>query len=85
MHSTHPALDSCQCLHDLRIAGILLRWQRSLGGRRHARYAYRDRWRRGHLIVIRIISPQLSIRLHQRLLAQWILDLHLWLASYTNA
>jgi hypothetical protein len=41
--------------------------------------------RRGLGIIILIVSPQLSIRLHQRLLADGILDLHLRLSSYTDA
>jgi hypothetical protein len=40
------------------------------------------RW--GHIIIL-IISPQLSIGLHQGLLADRVLDLHLRLASNTDA
>jgi hypothetical protein len=49
-------MDSCQSLHNLRIADIRLRWRCSLGGGSHTRYAYRNRRRWEH-IVIRIISP----------------------------
>jgi hypothetical protein len=83
LHGTHAPLDSCQCLHNLRIAIILLWRQSNLGRRRHARYAYRNR-RRRH-IIIGIISPLLSIGLHQSLLADRILNLHLRLASNTDA
>jgi len=40
--------------------------------------------RRGLWIIISIVSPQLGIRLHQHLLANGILDLHLRLSSYTD-
>jgi hypothetical protein len=39
--------------------------------------------RRGHIIIL-IISPQPIIGLHQGLLADRVLDLHLWLASNTD-
>jgi hypothetical protein len=60
LHGAHAPLNSSQCLHDLRIADFRLGWRDSLRRGSHTRYAYRNR-RRGHIIVIRIISPQLSI------------------------
>jgi hypothetical protein len=36
-------------------------------------------------IIILIVSPQLGSRLHQHLLVDGVLDLHLGFASYTNA
>jgi hypothetical protein len=46
--------------------------------------ADRNRRRRGHIIIL-LIVPQLSIGLHQSLLANRILDLHLRLVSNTDA
>jgi hypothetical protein len=68
----------------MRIADIRLWWWNSLIRRRHIWYADRNRRRRGH-IIIRIISPQLSIGLHQSLLADRILNLHLRVTSNTDA
>jgi len=80
-----PPLNRGQCLHDLRIANFRLGWRDSLRRGSQTRYVNRNRRRRGHTIIIWIISPQLSIWLHQRLFAEWIRDLHLWLASNSDA
>jgi hypothetical protein len=61
LHGPHAPLNSGQYLHDLRITDFRLGWRDSLRGGSQNRYAYRNRRRRGHIIVIRIISPQLSI------------------------
>jgi hypothetical protein len=60
-------LNSSQCHHNLRIAGIRLWWWNSLRRGRHIEYADRNKRRLGHIIIL-IISPQLSIGLHQSLL-----------------
>jgi hypothetical protein len=73
-----------QCLQILSITNILLWWRSSLRGGGHVRDCYRNRRGWWH-IIIRIVSPQLGIGLHQSLLADGILDLHIWLTSYTNA
>jgi len=66
----------------LRIIDFLLgRWDGLRGGS-HARKADRHGSRD---IIIRIISPQLGIGLHQSLLADRILNLHLRLSSNTDA
>jgi len=83
MHGTHAPLNSSQCLHNLRVASILLWWQNSLRRGCHIWNAYRNRRRRGHIIIL-LIELQLSIGLHQSLLADRILDLHLRLASNTD-
>jgi hypothetical protein len=57
LHGTHALLDSWQSRHNLRIADIRRRWRCSLGRGSHTRYAYRNRKRQGHIIVIQIISP----------------------------
>jgi hypothetical protein len=84
LHGTHAPLYSCQCLQNLGITGILLRWWSSLRRGRNIWYSYRNMRRRGNIIIL-IISPQLSIGLHQSLLTDRILDLHLRLASNTDA
>jgi hypothetical protein len=68
----------------MRITGILLRWWSSLRRGRHIWYSYRNIRRQGHIIILNI-SSQLSIGLHQSLLADRILDLHLRLANNTEA
>jgi uncharacterized membrane protein YqaE (UPF0057 family) len=79
-----PPLYRCQCLQNLSITDILWRWKSRLRRGCHIRYCYRNMRGWWH-IIIRIVSPQLGIGLHQSLLADGILDLHLWLTSYTNA
>jgi hypothetical protein len=68
----------------LSIAGILLwRWRSSLRRGCHIRNCYIER--RGWRIIILIVSPQLSIGLHQRLVADGVLNLDLRLARDTDA
>jgi hypothetical protein len=60
-HGAHVPMNCGQCLHDLRIVNFRLEWRDSLRRGSHTRYAYRNRRRRGHIIIIRIISSPLSI------------------------
>jgi hypothetical protein len=84
LHGVHAALKCNQSLQYLSIANILLwRWRSSLRRGCHIRYCYMNM--RGLWIIILIISSQLGIRLHQSLLAHGVLNLHLGLASDTDA
>jgi hypothetical protein len=82
LHRTHSSLNGSQGLHYLRIIDIRLRRQDGLRGGSHVqktdRHGSRD-------LIIRIISPLLCIGLHQSLLADGILNLHLRLSSNTDA
>jgi hypothetical protein len=83
LHGTHASLKCNQSLHYLSITCILLwRWQSSLRRGCHIKYCYMNM--RGLWIIILTVSPRLVIRLHQRLLANGVLDLHLGFASYTD-
>jgi hypothetical protein len=82
LHGTHPSLNGSQGLHYLRIIDFWLRRPDGLRGGSHIRKSYRHGSKH---IVIRIISLQLCIGLHQSLLADRILNLHLWLSSNTDA
>jgi hypothetical protein len=79
-----PTLYRCQCLQNLSITSILLRWRSSLRRGCHIRYCYMNRRGRWHIIIL-IVLLQLGIGLHQCLLVDGIQDLHFRLSSYTDA
>jgi hypothetical protein len=82
LHGTHTSLNGSWGLHYLRIINVKLRRWDVLRGGGHVRKAYRHGSRD---IIIRIISLQLGIGLHQSLLADRILNLHLRLSSNIDA
>lgn len=76
LHRAHPPLNGSQSLHDLRIVDLRFRRRDGLGGGSHVRKTNKHGSRYGHLII-GVISSQLSIGLHQSLLADGLLNLHL--------
>jgi hypothetical protein len=82
-HGTHASLNSSQGLHNLWKIELWL-WRRDcLRGWSHI---WKTDWhgsRNGYLII-GVISPQLCIRLHQSLLADGLLNLHLRFSSYVD-